>query len=1078
MTRYSILTDGKGLVQVVSSPIDNIPTNPGVTPPVSPSPNPPGMDTGVAWLMSNQKSDGSWQNLALSAVRDTAEATTTLKDFTSAQANYTAGLQWLSGANPVNVDYLSRKIEVLSASGQEVQALVSELVSRQNADGGWGSNGLYRSTPVDTAFALRALTGIQYADQNAVARSVEYLLAKQKSDGGWGFYQEDQSNVLMTATVSGVLQKFTSRVSVAAAIEKAKNYILSHQNSDGGFGSSPSTVYETALAYMTLSGVTTDGTVLGNALNFLMSEQSADGSWIEDPYSTALAVRVLYLTKDLPATPPVPTTSTVTGKVIDGTTNQPLGNVTVVLLADAGINAVTDAAGNFTLSKVPAGSQNISLSLSGYMTTTIPVDSSAGSIMDIGTNSLYPVSTAGVIRGSVTDVTNGDPLANAFIEVTGAFTGTVSTGADGSFVIGNVTPGSLTLTASKDGYEPVSSTATIDSGEVLFFYPQLSPVSTQSTTGSATGKVIDATTGQPLNGVSVVLQGNTNIKTTTDSTGAFTLSNIPAGNQKISLSYSGYGTTTVSANIPGGSTLDLGVLPLTSDPTVGVLKGTVTDADKGQPLEGVTIVVTGSFSGSAVTGTDGGFVIGDITPGSITFTASKPGYYSLNGSSTITAGEITFFNFQMTPLAQPGTLRGKVFDAASNTPIKGALVFISGGPETSTGEEGVFTISGIVPGTYEVNISASGYQSQKYQIIISGSTTDMQTIFLSPISTSTTVTGTVTDTSTGNPISNADVVIVGTGIAANTDSSGAYTLSGINLLEFNLKASAAGYDTRFNGVNTETYGQYVIDVGLSRSQASNVEIIALGTDKQSYSAKNAVTITADIRNTGATPVDVIITAQVMDQDNNLLAVISYGADPYLTLNPNSSEALSLQWDTGLYPPGNYNVILGVVDSGKGSLLAEGYTTFGIASTVAIDGLVPLMTPKFLNIGATAIVSISASMTNSSNVDVSLVAEYEIRDTGGNIITGGTVDFTITPAESLKTVELGKLTYTFAASGRYPVTVKISSAGSLVLENSDAIYVSPSMRIEATKILSPTTVAPDGDKRIRIDIRLEGVEVTQ
>jgi len=456
----------------------------------------------------------------------------------------------------------------------------------------------------------------------------------------------------------------------------------------------------------------------------------------------------------------------------------------------------------------------------------------------------------------------------------------------------------------------------------------------------------------------------------------------------------------------------------------------------------------------------------------------KPGYYSLNGSLNLTAGEVAIFNFQMTPLAQPGTLRGKVFDAAANTPIKGAVVFISGGPRTTTDEQGVFTISDIVPGTHEVNISASGYQSQKYQIVISGSTTDMQTIFLSPVLTSTTVTGRVTDASTGNPISNADVAIVGTSIAAKTDSSGAYTLSGISLMEFNLKASAAGYDTRFNGMYTEVYGQYMIDIGLSRSQASNIEIIALGTDKETYSAKGSVTITANIKNTGATPVDVIITAQVIGQDNNLLAVISYDADPDLTLNPNGSEAISLQWDTGIYPPGNYNVFLSVVDSENGVLLAEGSTAFGIASTAAIEGVVPLMTPKFLNIGATAIVSISASVTNSSNVDVSLVAEYEIKDTKGNIITGGTADFTITPAESLKTVELGKFTYTFAASGQYPVTVKISSEGNVVLENSDAIHVAPSMRIEATKTLSPTTVVPEGDKRIRIDIRLEGVEVNQ
>ncbi|MDH4231752.1 MAG: hypothetical protein OEW04_06950, partial [Nitrospirota bacterium] len=101
MTRYSILTDGKGLVQVVPSPVGNIPSNPGVPPTPPPATNPPGMDAGVAWLMSNQKSDGSWQNMAQTDVRDTAEAAATLKNFASAEVNYTAGFQWpAAGVGP------------------------------------------------------------------------------------------------------------------------------------------------------------------------------------------------------------------------------------------------------------------------------------------------------------------------------------------------------------------------------------------------------------------------------------------------------------------------------------------------------------------------------------------------------------------------------------------------------------------------------------------------------------------------------------------------------------------------------------------------------------------------------------------------------------------------------------------------------------------------------------------------------------------------------------------------------------------------------------------------------------------
>ncbi len=66
---------------------------------------------------------------------------------------------------------------------------------------------------------------------------------------------------------------------------------------------------------------------------------------------------------------------------------------------------------------------------------------------------------------------------------------------------------------------------------------------------------------------------------------------------------------------PTASTIiNLGTIPLSISATTGIIKGTITDADSAQPLEGVTIEVTGSFSGSTVTGTDGSFIFTDVTP--------------------------------------------------------------------------------------------------------------------------------------------------------------------------------------------------------------------------------------------------------------------------------------------------------------------------------------------------------------------------------------------------------------------------------------------------------------------------------
>jgi prenyltransferase beta subunit len=172
---------------------------------------------------------------------------------------------------------------------------VSKLLSYQNASGGWGEESDFYNinNVLDTLLALQALKKINYPDQNIISSALYYLTSTQNPDGGFGFYQGDDSNVYMTALVSYTLQQFPKTTSLATAINKATSYLVAHQNGDGGFGSSDSIAYETALAYIALVGETTDNTVLGNAINFLLSTQSLDGSWNQDPYSTALVLRVL-----------------------------------------------------------------------------------------------------------------------------------------------------------------------------------------------------------------------------------------------------------------------------------------------------------------------------------------------------------------------------------------------------------------------------------------------------------------------------------------------------------------------------------------------------------------------------------------------------------------------------------------------------------------------------------------------------------------------------------------------------------------------------------------------------------------
>lgn len=871
------------------------------------------INNGLSWLLNKQDPSGFWGDLFRTPVRDTCTVIDTLSYINATNStNYSNGIQWLLNSDATTIDYLSRIIFSLSMTGNVVQEDVTSLLSLRNTDGGWGLDYGHRSDSLDTALALQALKAANYLDQNIISSALGFLLSTQNPDGGWGFYpaacatcQADPSNCYMTALVTSTLQQFAPTTSLVKAINKATGYLVAQQNGDGGFGSSQSTIYETALAYIALVGVITDETILGKAANYLTSQQLADGSWLDDPYATALAVKALYLAANKPQPPPPPDKGTATGKVIDSSTNALLKAVSVTLESDAGINTMTDQAGTFTLANCPPGTQKLIFTLPGY------------------------------------------------------------------------TGGSASLT------------------------------------------------------------------------------------------------------ITAGTIVDLGTIPLAPNPTTGMVKGLVTESATGMPLAGVVIDMTGSATATTTTAADGTFSFIDVTPGAVTLTASKAGYYAVTGSGSVLAGGTLFFNPQLPttpPATLTGSLIGKVYDAATDQPIQGASITLASGPSATTGSNGAFTITDIAANTYEITIAASGYIAQTYQVMImAGVTINMQTIYLIPTSQSTTITGKITDASTGTAIAGANVLIPNLGIATKSSSDGSYTLSGITLLGFTIKASAIGYNTKVINVETSTYGVSSIDIQLDRSQVSSIKITSIALDKTEYQTNETVNITATIENTGSVAQDVLMSAQVLDSKGNIFALIFQQPDSILHMNPNSTATISLQWNTGEALPGIYGLTLNAEDPTNINLLATSHISFVMKHTISIKMIAPMINPKYINITATETVYLSASLVNGSNVDASLSAEYEIKDPKGNVISNGRVEFSIATSESLKVVELCNFTHTFSDSGQYPVKINVISGNTILAVGSDAIHVSPSTRIEPSKKLNPATVLPDGDKRIKIEIHLEGIE---
>lgn len=268
---------------------------------------------GLNYLAQSQNPNGSWGGTATS-ITDVFPSTSTAVDAlklikTTPSTNRTNAIGYLS-AQTLNVtDYLSRRIVSLTGTGANTSADLTALLALQNFDGGWGPSSGYGSNILDTTLALRAISGGN-GSASVSNQATGYILPAQNSDGGWGFRVGDNSDVYMTSLVMQTLEVQARTTTLANILSRAAMFLLSHQNADGGIGSGSSTSWETAMVFKAIVTQTGDMTSRLAALNYLLSQQLADGSWNDDPYSTALALQALAIGAPL-QTPPATLVSLV-----------------------------------------------------------------------------------------------------------------------------------------------------------------------------------------------------------------------------------------------------------------------------------------------------------------------------------------------------------------------------------------------------------------------------------------------------------------------------------------------------------------------------------------------------------------------------------------------------------------------------------------------------------------------------------------------------------------------------------------------------------------------------------------------
>jgi subtilase family serine protease/Tol biopolymer transport system component/fibronectin type 3 domain-containing protein len=294
MTRYAILTGGRGIAQVYP---EALPTETTGTPDEVTGgtirTSTAILEDGLAWLRDQQQGDGSWSDKEATSFRDTAVVLDTLSRFDSVFTGELNALTWLDGMSvDPNADFLARYAALRGKLGMNNQVQLAQLVERQNQDGGWGLGDGYGSTSLDTALALEALASADTTHTTAIDRAVDFLVAQQNPDGGWSGADTGPSHTSVTVTVLQALKAAQRESTVDMASSLA--WVAGKQNLDNGFGDSPSTVHDTASVLNAMIILeATDQIRASEAVDYLMTSQTEDGSWAGSAYATALAISSL-----------------------------------------------------------------------------------------------------------------------------------------------------------------------------------------------------------------------------------------------------------------------------------------------------------------------------------------------------------------------------------------------------------------------------------------------------------------------------------------------------------------------------------------------------------------------------------------------------------------------------------------------------------------------------------------------------------------------------------------------------------------------------------------------------------------
>ena len=370
--------------------------------------------------------------------------------------------------------------------------------------------------------------------------------------------------------------------------------------------------------------------------------------------------------------------------------------------------------GTFTI-RVKEGAHDFTFSRDGFAQKLIRAQQVSSSVRPLEVT----MDPAVEISGRV--VRNGTGIAGARVNLIGEGNLTdTETGGDGSFRIGNLSPGPTMLNVTKEDefiqqFRPI----TVPSNDILIEVPA---------GGRIAGRVVDKTTKQPITsfeagitamrgGGGMMIMGPPQTRAFTTEDGTFVLDNVPAGATTLVVTAPGYTAGRVP-NVTVEEGKAVADIEVAMDRGVKVT-GKVTGPDGGA-LSGVSVRLD-NMSGrmmrmptpgsNAVTDANGEYVLDTQEPGEKTFVFSRSGYVSTSKTANLSGTE-TKIDAQLSS----GMKVSGVVVTEGGAPVADASVSASSategsGASTRTDQNGAFHLEGLAPGRYTFRASKQGYPS-------------------------------------------------------------------------------------------------------------------------------------------------------------------------------------------------------------------------------------------------------------------------------------------------------------------------------------------------------------------------------